>query len=61
MAAALADVRSVEHAPPAEPKRLTALREAVQNGTLETDNEALANSILDEDASWPAIPVGGPK
>jgi hypothetical protein len=30
----------------------------VANGSLEVDNEALAKSIVEEDASWPGLSEG---
>jgi flagellar biosynthesis anti-sigma factor FlgM len=34
--------------------RLEALRQAVQQGTLQMDDRALAQKVVEEDVSWPA-------
>lgn len=58
MAAALADAKPAASTASASPQRLEALRAAVADGTLDVDNEALAQAIVDEDASWPGLADG---
>lgn len=54
VAAALAKLERIETPPETDRARLDALRAAVRNGTLNVDEEALADSIVDEDLSWPS-------
>ncbi len=58
VAAALVQLERIE--PPAETPRprLEALKAAVKSGTLQVDDEALADSIVNEDLSWPSSSGG---
>jgi len=53
-AAAMLELAPVEVPPSTDRSRLDALRAAIRDGALKVNEEDLADSIVEEDLSWPS-------